>query len=678
MVQEGSGGGAVGWVLAETLWKALRVDSSQGATIGRVVSAAIWGGVFLLSAFYAARPLLTTADERRVTNDEWGEDEPLVVTGIGKSRTAKPIGKAEDKQTIKGIQLPLPNTPAVENKKKGETAKSVVPEVEFYGKPKGAINEIKSQAKIVKDDKKPETRSKKYVPRPNTLPPLDLLKRAKETKTSDADVQRQADVIEQTLAHFGLAGKVTEIRRGPTVTQFGIEPGYVERGVGADGEKKQQKVRVGQIAALQNDFALALAAPSIRIEAPIPGRSLVGIEVPNTSIGLVDVRSLMEGEAFRAIAEKSSLAIVLGRDVSGAPICADLGRMPHLLIAGTTGSGKSVCISAITTALVVNNRPEDLKLVMIDPKMVELSRFAGLPHVIGKPEHDMERIPGVLRWVVNEMDRRYKKFAELGSRNLSDYNNTMAKREEEPLPRMVVLIDELADLMMNSPIETEKQLCRLAQMARATGIHLVVATQRPSVDVVTGLIKANFPARISFAVASAMDSRVILDQVGAESLLGKGDMLWVNPETGAPLRMQGCFVSDAEVEKVIKWWSKQVESENPKAERKEEEYVANKKPESDTPWETVVAEIASERAMASSGKAGGGNGDGDSDDDLIEKAMEIIRNNPSVSTSLLQRKLRIGYPRAARLMEELQEMGYVGGKSGQAGKARDVKMRDED
>jgi S-DNA-T family DNA segregation ATPase FtsK/SpoIIIE len=289
----------------------------------------------------------------------------------------------------------------------------------------------------------------------------------------------------------------------------------------------------------------------------------------------------------------------------------------------------------------------------------------------------------VLRWVTKEMEARYKKFAELGSRNLQDYNDAMARKKEAPLPRIVVLIDELADLMLQSPIETEKTICRLAQMARATGIHLVVATQRPSVDVVTGLIKANFPARISFAVASATDSRVILDQIGAESLLGRGDMLFLNPEVGSPLRLQGCFVSDKEVESVLKWWEKQAEIENAELKiekEKDAEYVANKKPEGDAPWETEVAEAAAERMQLQSGKgssSSGGMDDGAGDDDLIDRAMEIIRASGSVSTSLLQRKLRIGYPRAARLMEELTEMGYVGNAARQAGKGREVLGRDE-
>ena len=430
-------------------------------------------------------------------------------------------------------------------------------------------------------------------------------------------MQRLADVIETTLAHFGLAGKVVEIRRGPTVTQFGIEPGYLER-PGPNGEKRMQKIRVSQIASLHNDFALALEAPSIRIEAPIPGRGLVGIEVPNVGVGAVDLRGVMESETFQKIAKASPLAIGLGRDVSGSSVAADLSRMPHLLIAGTTGSGKSVCISAIISCLAVTNRPEDLKLVLIDPKMVELSRFVGLPHIIGKPESDLERIPGVLRWVTREMDSRYKKFAHAGARNLADYNDMLTRHGEETLPRIVVLIDELADLMLQSPIETEKTICRLAQMARATGIHLVVATQRPSVDVVTGLIKANFPARISFAVASSTDSRVILDQVGAEMLLGRGDMLFLNPESGHPQRLQGCFVSDREVEALGAWWKKEIElekakaaAEEPEAEGEgegeaEEEYVANQKPELETPWDIEIAELQAERAMAGAGKAGRG------------------------------------------------------------------------
>lgn len=839
----GSGGGAVGWVLAEILWRILGVQAADGVTLMRLLSVVIWFVLFALGALIAATPFLQA--HQTTAKVELGTAPSL--QGKRERTPAPPLAPQieaiEPEPTpIRGRQLSIEEAAAQKRPASASPTRA-------QGAPTSAaviVRPDESEAKA-----KGKAAKKPAPPRSDALPPMTLLKTVKEVKNSDADAQRQAALIETTLAQFGLAGKVVEIRRGPTVTQFGIEPGYLDRGaqsrektmqkirtglaavlydaidvepsvdrtsavveapaalvdardaqfkallksllsdldlsasfaeldrrsglaffeIGADTERKlkikasqisslhrelasalmarlftfddfaesdqfverlmlsfpagtaeaiglkdaleaiildlglagsvdvgkraaqariewqkqAQKVRVGAIAALQNDFALALAASSIRIEAPIPGRGLVGLEVPNANIGAVDLRSLMEGEPFRKIAEKSPLAIALGRDVSGAAINADLGRMPHLLIAGTTGSGKSVCISAIAMSLVMNNRPEDLKLVMIDPKMVELSRFAGLPHIIGKPESEIERIPAVLRWVTKEMDGRYKKFAETGSRNLQEYNDAMKRRGDEALPRIVVLIDELADLMLQSPIETEKTICRLAQMARATGIHLVVATQRPSVDVVTGLIKANFPARISFAVASATDSRVILDQIGAESLLGRGDMLFLNPEHGTPTRLQGCFVSEKEVDDVIKWWKKQVEAERAMAkieggEEKAEEYVANRKPELDTPWETAVAELAAERQMQAMGKAGRGGGSGDDDgggdDDLIQRAMEIIRTSGSVSTSLLQRKLRIGYPRAARLMEELQEMGYVGSQSKQAGKGREVMMKE--
>jgi S-DNA-T family DNA segregation ATPase FtsK/SpoIIIE len=660
LIQAGSGGGAVGWVLSRIIWKIL--GSEEG--LARIISIVIWFALLVISSIIAFRPLLqvTIHEGNGADREAPVVDEPPAV----KTKPARAVKTLEP-------ELPLAEPRALK------------PPVVEAPRPEPKPITIKSHPTIIKQEApKPMPAGKKTkvsLPHNDTLPPVTLLKAVKDTKNNDADVKRQADIIETTLAQFGLAGQVVEVRRGPTVTQFGIEPGYLERS-GPNGEKRKQKVRVSQIASLQNDFALALSASSIRIEAPIPGKSLVGIEVPNAGVGTVDLRGVMESENFQQTSTKSPLAIALGRDVSGTPVTADLGRMPHLLIAGTTGSGKSVCISTIAICLCMNNRPENLKLVLIDPKMVELTRFTGLPHIIGKPESDLDRIPGVLRWVTKEMDTRYKQFAEVGARNLADYNESAQKRGEETFPRIVVLIDELADLMLQSPIETEKTICRLAQMARATGIHMVVATQRPSVDVVTGLIKANFPARISFAVASSMDSRVILDQVGAESLLGRGDMLFLNPEAGHPTRLQGCFVSDKEVEILISWWKKEIENEQEKQKPQataeaEEEYVANRKPELETPWETTVAEMAAEKLINSKGGGGGsssadGGNDENNDDELIKRALDIIKNTGKVSTSLLQRKLRIGYPRAARLMEELQEMGYVGAASRQAGKGRDV------
>jgi S-DNA-T family DNA segregation ATPase FtsK/SpoIIIE len=334
------------------------------------------------------------------------------------------------------------------------------------------------------------------------------------------------------------------------------------------------------------------------------------------------------------------LTLAFGRDVSGNPVVADLGMMPHLLIAGTTGSGKSVCIAAFTTCLAMNNVPEDLRLVMIDPKMVELVRFNGLPHLYGKVETDIERILGVLRWVVTEMDNRYLLLEQSRSRNIDTHNRKMRRRKDgEVLPRIVVMIDELADLMMSAPDATEHNLVRLAQMARAVGIHLVVATQRPSTDVVTGLIKANFPARMSFAVASSVDSRVILDTPGAEHLLGRGDMLYLPPEAGSPIRVQGVWVTDQEVERVITYWQK--------SHVKEVEDV--------TPWD----EMMEQEAMLADR------------DELIGKAIRLIARKQQASASMLQRQLRIGYPRAARLIDELEELNVIGpARSG--GRERDI------
>ncbi|HEY42822.1 MAG TPA: DNA translocase FtsK, partial [Anaerolineae bacterium] len=392
--------------------------------------------------------------------------------------------------------------------------------------------------------------------RDERLPPLGLLDEGKLTRVTSKEINLTAGLIEKTLADFGLPVRVVDFRTGPAVTQFAVEPGYTEHR-NAEGETRRQKVRVSQISGLANDLALALSAPTLRIEAPVPGRSFVGIEVPNRRPSLVRLRPVLESGAFQSIS--SPLAIALGRDVSGTAVAADLASMPHLLIAGTTGSGKSVCITALATCLAFENSPQDLRLVMIDPKMVELLRFNGLPHLIGKVETELERIIVVLRWCMAEMDRRYRLLEEAKARDLEAYNRkTRRKRDAERLPRIVVMIDELADLMMMAPDQTESTLVRLAQMARATGIHLVLATQRPSTDILTGLIKANFPARISFAVASGVDSRVILDTTGAETLLGRGDMLFLSPEAGAPMRLQGVRVDDREIEQLIDYWRKEI------------------------------------------------------------------------------------------------------------------------
>lgn len=479
--------------------------------------------------------------------------------------------------------------------------------------------------------------------RDERLPNLDLLINEKSAKPDERNINMTAGLIEKTLAEFGIPAKVIGFQVGPTVTQFAVEPGFVEKG-NSEEEITRQKVRVAQISSLSRDLALALSAPSLRIEAPVPGRPYIGIEVPNTNSTVVRLRPILETESFYQIG--SPLTIALGRDVSGQAVVADLASMPHLLIAGTTGSGKSVCIAALTMCLAMNNTPEDLKIVMIDPKMVELVRFNGMPHLYGIVETDLERILGVLRWTVSEMDRRYKILESSRSRNINTYNKKIRrKRDAEPLPHIVVMLDELADLMMSAPEQTEPALVRLAQMARATGIHLVVATQRPSTDVVTGLIKANFPARISFAVASSVDSRVILDSVGAESLLGRGDMLFLPPEAGTPIRAQGAMVTDQEIERVITFWQEAaLQDEQPAA-----------------PWEEYLEQ---EAILAEK-------------DELIDQAIDIVRESQRASASMLQRRLRIGYPRAARLIDELEELGVVGPSLG-GGREREVLVAPDD
>ncbi|MGC9336051.1 MAG: DNA translocase FtsK, partial [Anaerolineae bacterium] len=463
-----------------------------------------------------------------------------------------------------------------------------------------------------------------------TLPPLTLLDKSEGPPLTDQQIRQKSRIIKETLAQFGLPVEVVEVRMGPTVTQFGVEPGFVER-----SRTRERKVRVNQISQRADDLALALATPRLRIEAPVPGRPFVGIEVPNEEVQVVSVREVMAAEEFQRI--DSPLAIGLGHDVAGQAVAADLARMPHLLIAGTTGSGKSVCIKSIITCLICNNTPDDLRLVMIDPKMVELVRFNGLPHLYGEVQVDLERVVKVLRWVALEMDDRYKRFADASARHLDDYNRKMAKQDKPTLPRIVVLIDELSDLMMLAPEAVEQLLCRIAQMGRATGIHLVVATQRPSTDVVTGLIKANFPARISFATASQVDSRVILDMQGAETLLGDGDMLYLAADSGYPVRVQGCYVSPEELDRVIGFWRKEF---GPVDDR--------------SPWKQMMPPQEPEGPETP-------HLDADYvDEEMLQRAISVVKKRGSASTSLLQRRLHVGYPRAARLMEVLTDMGVVG------------------
>jgi S-DNA-T family DNA segregation ATPase FtsK/SpoIIIE len=465
------------------------------------------------------------------------------------------------------------------------------------------------------------------------LPPIDdILEGAPEQELSQSEIRNRVRVIEETLASFGVPAKVIEVNQGPTVTQFGIEPGYIERR-DSNGRMKRSKIKVSKIANLANDLSLALAASPIRIEAPVPGRSVVGIEVPNSEVALVALRTVLESDSFRRI--KGALPIALGQDVAGNPIATDLAIMPHLLIAGATGSGKSVCVNSIIASLLCTRTPDDVQFIMIDPKMVELTAYNGIPHLHAPVVIELERVVGVLNWATRAMDERYKMFNRARARNIEVYNQALLAKGEKPLPYVVVIIDELADLMMISPDEVERSICRIAQMARATGIHLVIATQRPSVDVVTGLIKANFPARISFAVTSQVDSRVIIDSPGADKLLGRGDMLFMTPDSSKLRRLQGCYVSDGELAALARYW---------KGVRTAQEPIIPEAVVQQQMWQEI--EAAETRAAQQ--------------DELLPKAISLVQEHERASISMMQRRLRIGYSRAARLIDTMEQQGIIG------------------
>jgi len=481
------------------------------------------------------------------------------------------------------------------------------------------------------------------------LPPTAaILEDSQEQDISQAEIRHRVRIIEETLLSFGVPGKVTEVNQGPTITQFGVEPGYLER---RDGNGKA-KVKVNQISALVKDLELALAASPIRIEAPVPGRSVVGIEVPNVQISLVSLRGVMESEEFKT--HKGNLVMALGRDVSGQPIVADLTAMPHLLIAGATGSGKSVCINAIIACLLCTHTPDTLRVILVDPKMVELVNYNGIPHLLSPVVIEIPRVVETLKWATREMERRYRLFSKAAARNIEVYNRQLAAQGEKPLPLIVIFIDELADIMMAAADEVERSVCRIAQMARATGIHLVLATQRPSVDVVTGLIKANFPARISFAVTSLVDSRVVLDTPGAEQLLGSGDMLFMAPDSSKLVRAQGCYVSDTELERLVRYWRGiQIEQPIPTDARLVQRPLWEDMAEKETRFLTENGFLKIDTGTKP-----------DEEDDLMEEAVKIVREQKRASVSLLQRRLRIGYSRASRLIDLMEEKGIVGPSPG--------------
>lgn len=490
---------------------------------------------------------------------------------------------------------------------------------------------VKGHLKLVKDKTKEQKKSEEFVAIQKSygedfkLPPLELLHIPARVKSQrlNKDITDNVRILEETLDNFGVKARVTQVSRGPSITRYEIQP--------------PPGIKVSRIVNLADDIALSLAAPQVRIEAPIPGKAAVGIEVPNEEIAVVTMREVLETPLFQE--SSSGLTVALGKDIAGNAIVADLAKMPHLLIAGATGSGKSVCMNAIIGSILFKSKPDMVKMLMIDPKVVELSNFNGIPHLISPVVTDAKKAASALRWAVHEMEKRYEMFAALGVKDIIRYNQVKRSAEEYPqLPFIVIFIDELADLMMVAPADVEDAICRLAQMARAAGIHLVVATQRPSVDVITGVIKANIPSRIAFAVSSQTDSRTILDMGGAERLLGRGDMLFYPTGMAKPIRVQGAFVSDQEIEALTGYLKEQ------------------KSPQYITPWseqEQQVAEMNEE-------------------DELLPDAARLFIESGQASISLLQRRFRIGYTRAARIIDQLEQKGIVGGYEGS--KPRVIRM----
>ena len=494
-------------------------------------------------------------------------------------------------------------------------------------------------------------------------PSTDLLLDSVEGGITEEEMRSTAETIRQTLAEYGVEVDVGQIKPGPAVTMYGLVPGWIRRYkqvkqqdengrpvVDEAGrpviarEETKTRVKVDNILSREKDLALALKTPSIRIETPAMGKSLVGIEVPNPNPSLVTLRGVMESPEFTKLRGKAHLPVALGKGSGGETAVIDLAKMPHLLIAGATGSGKSVCINAIISCLIMERTPAEMRLLLIDPKRVELTPYNGIPHLLTPVVVETDQVVGLLKGLIGEMLDRYRRMEEVSVRNIDAYN----RKVSEKMPLLVVAVDELADLMMSAAFDIEQSLCRLAQLGRATGIHLIIATQRPSVDVVTGLIKANFPSRISFGVTSQVDSRTILDTAGADKLLGRGDMLYLPLEASRPARVQGVFISDHEIDSLVNFWQT-------------------------TPWAPIprvhIREASSGTGVATGNPADSSSGSGD---ELMDNAILLAKSYNKLSTSLLQRRLRIGYPRAARLIDELEEQGFVG--PGDGSKSRDVIM----
>ena len=620
----GNSGGGLGAGIDQAL---VEVVSRPGAWV--LLSAGLVIGLIVTLHFSPGAVIKAIVRGGQAAYAERQRLEALVA--MPRSEPAKPALKVATKDAAPvGLAYPpIPNAPRpweIEHEPDEKPHAKKEP-VEKDAQPEGPRDEEPSKPPVLRvvaeaEDEAPEIDWK--------LPSINLLDTVTARRERMADeIKKNVKVIETTLETFGVPAKVVGVNPGPAVTQYEVQPGA--------------GVQVKKITSLQNDLSLALAASPLRIEAPIPGKSAVGIEVPNKSASLVTIREVVETAAFRE--GTHALALALGNDVSGASIVGDLTRMPHLLIAGATGQGKSVCINALITSLLFQATPDHLRLLLIDPKRVEMTGFNGLPHLALPVLVESHQAAAALRWAVAEMDRRYKLFSAEGVRNIAGYNDKAAQKSARQLPYIVIVIDELADLMMVAAGEIEELICRIAQLARAVGIHLVIATQRPSTDIITGLIKANIPSRIAFAVGSQVDSRVILDAGGAEKLLGRGDMLYQPVDAGKPTRIQGAFVSDQEVDSVVNFWKSQGAPR-------------------------YMEEILEEGASGDWGE--GGERSERKLDPLFARAARAVAAEGAASVSLVQRKFNVGYSRAGRIVDQMAEHRVIGGYQGS--KSREVLM----
>lgn len=656
MAEKGQGGGYVGYVMA---YLSLRYLGSAGSMVTIMT-------LFFIGIIVAFNFSILNLIERLFKKDEAIEGEKEE-DGDSAQEKAEMISPGEVSQA--NVPTALGDSPVLENSLSSsvlDLQKNNIGRIQFaQGKDQFLSPDIQDKVGRELSERRKNSFDKKLLAsKKNTdndenaqwmFPPLELLERTSE-KPSGGDIENNFSIIERTLNDFGIAVERGESKVGPAVTQYSFRPA-----VG---------VKIAKILSLQNDLALALAKHPIRIEAPIPGKSLVGIEVPNSSSAMVRFRDILEDAQFRE--RENDLMIVLGRDVSGSCVLGDISKMPHLMIAGSTGTGKSVCVNSIITALLYQNSPDDLRFIMVDPKRVELSLYNNIPHLLTDVIVENKKVISALRWAVNEMERRYRLLQEVGSRDIASYKEQVKKgkkrkvkdvetgKEEEfeleNFPYVVIVIDELADLMASNGKEVEGAIVRIAQMARAVGIHLIVSTQRPSVEVLTGLIKANITTRIAFQVATQIDSRTILDMAGAEKLIGKGDMLYLSASSPKPKRIQGVFITEAEVKKVVKF----IKDQKKKEKEIEENILKNEKN-----TEVKEEEIKAQNTMEFRDVV-----EEEQTDPLYEEAKEEVIRSKKASASFLQRRLRVGYARAARLLDILEEKGVVG--PGEGAKPREI------